>query len=156
GEERLHLAHDGAVGGVAFSPDGQRIVTAALDNYARIFDSRFGNMLGPPLPHESKVAHAAFSPSGEYLLTASVDLTLRVWRLDVVNKPWSAPALVGSGRGNRLVWSQPPDVVVVRTSPGETVRRWTIPGGRLESFLLDADGRHLLACVQMPPPSETL
>ena len=51
--------------GAAFSPDGQRIVTASDDKTARIWDAATGKPIGEPLKgHEDDVYSAAFSPDG--------------------------------------------------------------------------------------------
>jgi len=146
GRESFRLAHEGAVGGVAFSPDGERIATAALDNLVRIFDARSGRLIASPLPHESKVAHTAFSPAGNHLLTASLDRTVRIWALDVDNRAWSAPHLAVTGSGAQLAWCEGSNDVVIQTSPGQTRQRWTVLEGPIELLLFDSRGEHLLAC----------
>lgn len=76
----LRRAHDAAVLQVAFSPDGQRLVSVGADSYARIWD--LGP--GPPilrfeLPHQSWVYRAEFSDDGQYLVTAARDQKSRIW-----------------------------------------------------------------------------
>ncbi|WP_147333195.1 hypothetical protein, partial [Archangium gephyra] len=71
--------HEGYVWSAAFSPDGQRIVTASLDKTARVWkaDGR-----GEPVVlrgHEASVSSAEFSPDGHRIVTASSDKTARVW-----------------------------------------------------------------------------
>ena len=64
----------------AFSPDGQRIVTASADKTARIWDAASGKPIGKPLRgHEDEVRGAAFSPDGKRIVTASSDKTARIW-----------------------------------------------------------------------------
>ena len=71
--------HTAPVVGVAFSPDGRRIVTASLDNTARIWDAGTGQMLGLLRGHTGSVNSAAFSPDGLRIVSASNDNTLRLW-----------------------------------------------------------------------------
>ena len=66
--------HARAVNRAAFSPDGERIVTASEDRTARLWDAATGKQIGGPLVgHEGDVASAAFSPDGKRIVTASWD-----------------------------------------------------------------------------------
>ncbi len=62
----------------AFSPDGERVVTASLEG-ARVWDVESGNMLAHMRGHIRTVSSASFSPDGERVLTASPDGTARIW-----------------------------------------------------------------------------
>ena len=64
----------------AFSPDGKRIVTASMDNTARIWDAESGEPVGELLEgHDGALLSASFSPEGQRVITASVDKTARIW-----------------------------------------------------------------------------
>jgi len=58
----------GAVWGVAFSPDGQRIVTGRQDRTARVWDIATGHEL-LVLKHTKVVSSVAFSPNGKRIVT---------------------------------------------------------------------------------------
>ncbi|MDF5710920.1 MAG: hypothetical protein PUP90_25430 [Nostoc sp. S4] len=62
----------------AFSPDGQRIVTASDDSTAKIWD-RAGNLMADLKGHQQGVTSAVFSPDGKRILTESSDGTVKVW-----------------------------------------------------------------------------
>jgi WD40 repeat protein len=68
----------GEVRSVEFSPDGRRLLTASLDNTARLWDTQTGQTLFV-LKHGWAVASAAFSPNGQRIVTASWDKTARIW-----------------------------------------------------------------------------
>jgi WD40 repeat protein len=75
------LQHQSSVASAAFSPDGRRVVTASLDNTARVWEADTGKPVGAPLQHQGQVASAAFSPDGRRVVTASQDNTARVWEV---------------------------------------------------------------------------
>jgi WD40 repeat protein len=66
---------------IAFSPDGQVIVTACQDGTARVWDSATCLPIGKPLNHGG-VNAVAFNPNGKTVVTGGFDSTLRVWDLD--------------------------------------------------------------------------
>jgi WD40 repeat protein len=63
---------------VAFSPDGETLVTASLDARAQVWDTK-GQLLANLVGHKDRVYYAEFSPDGRWLLTASRDGAVRVW-----------------------------------------------------------------------------
>jgi WD40 repeat protein len=71
--------HSNVVTMVAFSADGQRIVTASADNTSRVWDVKTGQELATLKGHESYILTAEFSADGQRIVTASSDETARVW-----------------------------------------------------------------------------
>jgi WD40 repeat protein len=70
--------HTGFVWRAAFSPDGQRIVTAANDGTARVWNAANGQLLIKLEGHVENVWQAAFSPDGQRIVTAC-DYTAQIW-----------------------------------------------------------------------------
>ncbi len=73
--------HEYSIYHVAFSPDGQRIITASGDKTVGIWDVESGELLQVLKGHKNTVVHAAFSPDGQYIVTASMDNTARLWEV---------------------------------------------------------------------------
>jgi len=71
--------HEEDVTHVAFSPDGETLLTASADNTARLWNATDGTLLHVLTGHEASVNRAAFSPDGKTLLTASADNTAKLW-----------------------------------------------------------------------------
>ena len=65
---------------VAFSPDGQRIVTSNSDKTVRILDATSGRELYKSERHTDYVFSATFFPDGKRIASASADGTVRIWR----------------------------------------------------------------------------
>jgi WD40 repeat protein/serine/threonine protein kinase len=84
-QQRLHLdlrtlhGHRNRVSYAAFSPDGQRIVTASDDHTAKAWEAVTGKELLTLQGHSKAVNSAAFSPDGQRIVTGSDDHTAKVW-----------------------------------------------------------------------------
>src|SRR5262245_17276841 len=104
-----------------------RVVTASLDNTARLWDAASGKPVGEPMPHEGWVRSAQFSPDGQRVVTASDDNTARLW--DAANgKPIGEPMTHES-----WVWSaqfSPDGQRVVTASEDKTARLWDAASGK--------------------------
>jgi WD40 repeat protein len=77
----LPLRHQDSITSVAYSPDGEVIVTTSRDKTARFWSVATSKPLGPPMLHEDVVLAAAFSPDGRHVITGSLDGSLRIWPL---------------------------------------------------------------------------
>src|SRR5262249_4293560 len=148
-EERTLLGHREEVLAVAFSPDGQRLLTAARDKTARVWDTATGKMLFTLEGHQAPVTFATFSPDGRRVLTLArgPDRSAVVWdagtgkqlvRLKLVSD-WDA-RFQPPGPGNSLAFlaeyagaSFSPDGRRVVTAFGEcpdfTARVWDAATG---------------------------
>ena len=65
---------------VAYSPDGQHIISGCDDGTIRIWNSKTGVAVGVPLEgHFAMVWHVAYSPDGQHIVSGSSDSTIRIW-----------------------------------------------------------------------------
>ena len=98
-----------------FSDDSQLLVTFALDGTARVYETRTGRPVSPFLEHSSPVKSVAFRPGPSLegaldLATGCEDGSLRVFRLDLSNRPL---ALAEGGRGYQLEYSPDGKIMAV-------------------------------------------
>ena len=65
--------------GVAFSPDGRDLATAANERGLLVFDSVSGHLVLRGIAPPTNVFGVAYSPDGKRIATASWDHTVRLW-----------------------------------------------------------------------------
>jgi WD40 repeat protein len=76
-----------------FSPDGSRIVTAATDNTARVWDAVNGELIKTfraitgEVPTAAFYPSAAFSPDGKFVAFEADDKSLRLWNTENAMMP---------------------------------------------------------------------
>ena len=71
--------HAEAVVSVAFSPNGQHIVSGSSDMTVRVWDAETGQSTLTMQGHTSAVMSVAYSPNGQHIASGSYDETVRVW-----------------------------------------------------------------------------
>lgn len=147
----LSLPHASVVEVVAFSPDGQFVLTGSRDGAARLWNQQ-GILLRVLEGHSGPVYAVAVSPDGRYLLTGSRDHTARLWNLadgrlahtfdghaydvlDACFSPDGTKVLTGSRDYTAVLWS---------TATGERLRTFRGHRNYVTSVAISPDGRHAL------------
>lgn len=129
----ISLVHDEGVRAVAFSPDGQTVLTGSNDKTVRLWGARTGQARGEPLVHPEIVRAVAFSPDGQTVLTGSYDNTVRLWdvRTDQVRiKPLLHEDSVGA------VAFSPDGKLVLTGSEDHLARLWDARTGKVKEKTL--------------------
>lgn len=125
--------HTNSVFTVAYSPDGQRLLSAGRDAHLRVWDVASGyTPQQDVVAHLFAINHVAFSPDGQLLATASMDKAVKIWAagagetatlklLKVVDRARHA----GHGTSvNRLLWMG--DDRLISASDDRTLSVWQV------------------------------
>ncbi|KAF2753915.1 periodic tryptophan protein 2 [Pseudovirgaria hyperparasitica] len=73
--------HHDSMNCIVYSPDGQRVVTAADDGKIKVWDVKSGFCIVTFTEHTSGVTACEFAKRGNVLFTASLDGSIRAWDL---------------------------------------------------------------------------
>ena len=123
------IVHNGRVHWATFDAEGKRLLTAAADGTANVFDVETHARLAPLVGHGAAVRSAVFSHDGGRILTASEDGTARLWQAET-----------GTAMGSPLhhegpVWSATfsgSDDLIVTASADHAAKLWRAqPGAAL-------------------------
>jgi WD40 repeat protein len=106
---------------VAFSPDGQQIVSGSGDSTVRVWDACTGAALQTLKGHSSYVNSVAFSPDGQQIVSGSYDSIVRVW--DACTGA-ALQMLKGHSSSVSSVAFSPDGQQIVSGSGDSTVRVW--------------------------------
>jgi WD40 repeat protein/serine/threonine protein kinase len=121
----------------AFDGEGRRVVTAAWDCTARIWNAETGNELAV-LEHDDRVTWADFSPDGKLVVTSSVDGTAPIWDSET-----GARLRILTGHTDKVTgvhFNHDGDQVLT-TSWDRTARLWNPRTGKTTAILDDHQDR---------------
>jgi protein HIRA/HIR1 len=168
--------HSSHVVDVAWSPDGGRLATAALDSTVIVWDAATGQAVTTLRAHTSFVKGVAWDPVGTYLATQSEDKSVAVWRADdwslvaTVRAPFAR--IVTATFAARLAWAPDGQHLLAGNSyQGATHAAVAVPRGAWDDpaqyLLVSGHGGAVVAAAFCPrlmrlpgpaggPPSEEL
>jgi WD40 repeat protein len=81
-EPRALTGHGDSIYAMAFSPAGDKLVTASYDKLLILWDVAGGKELQTLKHHTGAVFAAAFSPDGKTLVSAAADQTVKLWNVE--------------------------------------------------------------------------
>jgi WD40 repeat protein len=148
--------HTAPIYAVAFSPDGQRLLTGGADNTARLWDLSTGEEIGILQGHGGPVLSVAFSPDGQQLLTGSVDQAAKLWDAAVTSERPEQMVLNFKAHGDVIgsVAFSPDGRRLVTASWDHTARVWDAATGR--ELLALKGHRDYVNCAAFSPDGQRI
>ena len=121
--------HTSEVYRVAFSPDGNSIVSGSNDNKARTWDAKTGKGELTLSGHSKLVSSVAYSPNGRDIVSGSWDKTIKVW--DAKTGKEKLTLRGHTGYVNSVAYS-PNGNEIASGSNDKTVKIWEAQTGKLK------------------------
>ncbi|KAF9034401.1 hypothetical protein BJ165DRAFT_1563806 [Panaeolus papilionaceus] len=153
---KLVILAKGTIHSVAYSPDGQYIVSGSYDHTICIWNSATGALEAGPLKgHTNAVSSVAYSPDGQHIVSGSDDCTIQVW--NSATGAFEAGPLKGHTREVTSVAYSPDSQHILSGSYDRTIRVWNSATGALEagplkghtntvwSVAYSPDGQHIVS-----------
>ena len=128
----VQMGHSNSVFSVAFSPDGNTIVSGSHEGTLKLWDVKSGREIRSFSGHSFDVWFVAFSPDGKTIVSGSGDDTLKLW--DVIS---GREIRSFSGHSNNIssVAFSPDGKTIISGSRDETLKLWDVKSGReIRSF----------------------
>ncbi len=145
---RIFAGHTDYVRSVAFSPDGQLVLTGSDDYTARLWETSSGKLLSTLQGHTFRVTSVAFSPDGRMILSGSMDGTARLWETSSGKLLSTLQGHTHAVNVSSVAFSPDGQLVLTGSSDG-TARLWETSSGKLLSTSravpFSPDGRMILS-----------
>ena len=137
--------HNGSVNNVAFTPDGESVITASDDHTARIWEAKTGLLTAQLLGHAGPVRDVEVSLNGRYVATASAEGTVRLWEINLTFPRLTLPGsrgLAAPAGESVLTWTDT-SASIRDMSDGHEISKLEHPGNISEAAF-STDGALLL------------
>jgi len=136
-------AQDNEILMLAFTPDGQRLVSAAYNQAPRIWEVASGRLLGQLTQAEQPDCYFRISPDGRSLATRAQSGVVRIW--DATTGLAISEPFEHEGPVTDLAFT-PDGRSLVTCSQDGTAQTWDIQHGRPQSSILTTDRGYSSAC----------
>lgn len=124
--------HKGRVKSVAFSRDGQFLVSGSTDKTIQIWDLRQRQLIRNLIGHDASVVSIALSPDGKKIVSSACEGTIRIWNID------DGKCIQELAGHQNWVWSvifSPDGQFIASASQDESIILWDKTGKNLARML---------------------
>ncbi|MCJ1467537.1 hypothetical protein MMC07_006162 [Pseudocyphellaria aurata] len=138
---------------LAYSPDGQRIITAADDGKIKIWDTQSGFCIVTFTEHSGGVTACEFAKRGNVLFTASLDGSVRAWDLMRYRnfKTFTSPTRLSF---SSMAVEPSGEVICAASLESFEIQIWSVQTGQLLDQLSGHEGP--VASLSFAPSGGTL
>jgi periodic tryptophan protein 2 len=132
-------SHHDSLNALAYTPDGQRIITCADDGKIKLWDVRSGFCSVTFTEHSSGVTACQFTKRGTVLFTSSLDGSIRAWDLIRYRnfRTFTAPTRLGF---SCLAVDPSGEVVAAGSHDTDAIHIWSVQTGQLLDQLSGHEG----------------
>ena len=149
--ELLHTleGHTFSIKSICYSHDGRRIVSASLDDTAKIWDAESGELL-LSLEHPGSVFDVSYSPDDRHILSSAYDRKCRIWDAENGALLKTFPTkdsynATYSPDGQRFVSYNSRKIIIFDAESGEPLDTINSGLSSMESARYSPDGKHIIA-----------
>jgi WD40 repeat protein len=121
----VKLGHTGAINSIAFSPDGQFLISGSEDNTIRLWDLKSGEWKRIFKGHGEAVSSVLFSADGKTIFSGSHDRTAKLWNLEN-----GELIRTYEGHKGRILDIAIKDSLLITASDDQTAKVWSITSGK--------------------------
>ena len=131
--------HHDSINSLVYSPDGNRIITAADDGKVKVWDTNSGFCIVTFVEHTAGVTACQFAKKGNVLFTASLDGSIRAWDLTRYRnfKTFTAPTRLSF---TSLAVDPSAEVVCAGSLDSFDIHVWSVQTGQLLDQLAGHEG----------------
>jgi len=124
--------HDDYLNSVAYSPQGDQVVSCSKDTMVRVWDVATGGCLHILIGHPVSVLFVTYSPRGDQIASGGKDGWLRVWDLEARTCRWTLSG--HSKEVNGIVYSSGGHLIASASSD-KSVRVWDVSSGHCRAVI---------------------
>jgi len=131
------LGHTSWVWSIAFSPNGQYLVSTSYDQTVKLWNVRTGKCLRTLIEHTASVVTVSFSPNGQHFATGGFDRDIKIWEVSTGQGLFTLKGHTNS------VWSlafSPNGQFLASSSFDSSIKLWDVSTGQCMQTLQGHDG----------------
>ena len=130
----LHIltGHQQPVSAIAFSPDGQQLVSSSFDKTIKLWDTNSGKCVKTLLGHRNRIWTIAFHPNGTQIASGGDDNHTKIWDLE---RERCIKTIVGHTNAILSVKLSPDGGYLASGNEDNTIRIWDVTSGKITQTL---------------------